>query len=275
MIYVEDAETGEQIFVDSGDPGFQRRLRAAADERQAALVAAARTAGVELFTVTTDEDLVRALARIAELRRRGAHDLRLALAAADPRRDPAALWDTGDCSGDAAARAAELAALGLVPAAPAAGRRRHVAPALFLGALALLFVALARPQATIAEPRREGTVVLAFDVSGSMAAKDVEPTPDGRREGGGPRIRRAAAVDDPARRRGVRRERRHRHAQPTDDHAAVLAAIDRLSPQGGTALGRGIQTSLSAIAGRTWNSTARAGRRRRRARTSATTAPQP
>jgi len=39
--------------------------------------------------------------------------------------------------------------------------------------------------------------------------------------------------------------------QPTDDHAAVLAAIDRLSPQGGTALGRGIQTSLSAIAGRT------------------------
>jgi uncharacterized protein (DUF58 family) len=70
MIYVEDAETGEQIFVDSDDPEFQRRLRAAADERQAALAAAARTAGVELFTVTTDEDLVRALARIAELRRR-------------------------------------------------------------------------------------------------------------------------------------------------------------------------------------------------------------
>jgi uncharacterized protein (DUF58 family) len=72
MIYVEDAETGEQIFVDSDDPEFQRRLRAVADERQAALVAAARTAGVELFTVTTDEDLVRALARIAELRRRRA-----------------------------------------------------------------------------------------------------------------------------------------------------------------------------------------------------------
>ena len=70
MIYVEDAETGEQIFVDSGDPGFQRRLRAAADERQAALVAAARTAGVDLFTVTTDEDLVRALVRVAELRAR-------------------------------------------------------------------------------------------------------------------------------------------------------------------------------------------------------------
>ena len=70
MIYVEDAETGEQIFVDSTDPAFQRRLRAAADERQAALTAAARTAGIDLFTVSTDEDLVRALARVAQLRRR-------------------------------------------------------------------------------------------------------------------------------------------------------------------------------------------------------------
>jgi uncharacterized protein (DUF58 family) len=70
MIWVEDAETGEQIFVDSDDPAFQRRLRAAADERQAALVAAARRAGTDLFTIATDEDLVRALARIADRRRR-------------------------------------------------------------------------------------------------------------------------------------------------------------------------------------------------------------
>jgi uncharacterized protein (DUF58 family) len=70
MIYVEDAETGEQIFVDTADAGFQQRLRAAAAERQATLTAAARTAGTDLYTVTTDEDLVRALARISELRRR-------------------------------------------------------------------------------------------------------------------------------------------------------------------------------------------------------------
>jgi uncharacterized protein (DUF58 family) len=70
MIYVEDAETGEQIFIDSDDPAFQRRLRAAADERQAELTAIARSAGIDLFTVATDEDLVRALARIGELRRR-------------------------------------------------------------------------------------------------------------------------------------------------------------------------------------------------------------
>jgi len=70
MIYVEDAETGEVIFVDTNDPGFQQRLRAGADERQSSLVADLRSAGIDLFTVSTDEDLVRALFRIAQLRRR-------------------------------------------------------------------------------------------------------------------------------------------------------------------------------------------------------------
>jgi uncharacterized protein (DUF58 family) len=70
MIYVEDAETGEVIFVDTDDAGFQQRLRAAADERQAALRTDLRSAGLELFTVSTDEDLVRALVRIVALRRR-------------------------------------------------------------------------------------------------------------------------------------------------------------------------------------------------------------
>jgi uncharacterized protein (DUF58 family) len=70
MIYVEDAETGEQIFVDSDDAGFQHRLRAAADERQASLTAGARSAGIDMFTVSTDDDLVRALFRIAQLRSR-------------------------------------------------------------------------------------------------------------------------------------------------------------------------------------------------------------
>ena len=70
MIYVEDAETGEQIFVDTGDPGFRARLRAAADERQVAINKAARKAGVDLHRVSTDEDLVRSLVRIAALRKR-------------------------------------------------------------------------------------------------------------------------------------------------------------------------------------------------------------
>ena len=70
MIYVEDAETGEVIFVDTDDPGFQQRLREQADERQSTLVADLRSAGLDLFTVSTDEDLVRALFRISQLRRR-------------------------------------------------------------------------------------------------------------------------------------------------------------------------------------------------------------
>jgi uncharacterized protein (DUF58 family) len=70
MIYVEDAETGEQIFVDTDDPGFRRRLAAAATARQAELTAVARSAGVDLHTVATDEDLVRAVIRIIERRRR-------------------------------------------------------------------------------------------------------------------------------------------------------------------------------------------------------------
>jgi len=70
MIYVEDAETGEQIFVDTSDPGFRSRLKTAADERQTLLEEATRSAGVDLHQVRTDEDLVRSLLRISELRRR-------------------------------------------------------------------------------------------------------------------------------------------------------------------------------------------------------------
>ncbi len=70
MIWIEDAETGEQIFVDSDDEGFRSRLTAAAEQRQADLRATVRSAGTDLHTVTTDEDLVRALVRISELRRR-------------------------------------------------------------------------------------------------------------------------------------------------------------------------------------------------------------
>jgi uncharacterized protein (DUF58 family) len=69
-VYVEDAETGEQIFVDTSDPGFRARLRAAADRRQAEIAAATARSGVELYRVGTDDDLVRSLVRIASLRRR-------------------------------------------------------------------------------------------------------------------------------------------------------------------------------------------------------------
>jgi Ca-activated chloride channel homolog len=56
------------------------------------------------------------------------------------------------------------------------GRRRFVPLVLFLVGLTLLLAGFARPEATLTVPREGATVVLAMDVSGSMAAKDVKPT---------------------------------------------------------------------------------------------------
>ena len=70
LIVVQDAETGEQLFVDSSDPEFRRRLRAAGEEREAAVRAAAQRAGVDLHVISTDDDLVTAFVRIVESRKR-------------------------------------------------------------------------------------------------------------------------------------------------------------------------------------------------------------
>ena len=56
------------------------------------------------------------------------------------------------------------------------GWRRFVPLTLFLIGLTLLLAGFARPEATLTVPREGATVVLAIDVSGSMAAKDVKPT---------------------------------------------------------------------------------------------------
>jgi uncharacterized protein (DUF58 family) len=70
LIVVEDAETGELLSVDTSDPEFRRRFRDAALARDTELAAAAARSGVDLHTVSTDEDLVDALVRIVERRRR-------------------------------------------------------------------------------------------------------------------------------------------------------------------------------------------------------------
>jgi uncharacterized protein (DUF58 family) len=70
VIVVEDAETGELLSVDTSDPEFRKRFHDIAAARQAELQAAARRAGVDLHEVSTQDDLVRALVRIVELRRR-------------------------------------------------------------------------------------------------------------------------------------------------------------------------------------------------------------
>jgi uncharacterized protein (DUF58 family) len=69
IVVMEDAETGEQLFVDTSDPAFRRRFHAAAAAREARIHATAGRVGVDLHTLSTDEDLVRGLVRIVELRK--------------------------------------------------------------------------------------------------------------------------------------------------------------------------------------------------------------
>jgi Ca-activated chloride channel family protein len=150
-----------------------------------------------------------------------------------------------------AERVARLASEGLV--STTAGERvrwrRHIPFALFALALALVCVGLARPTVSLALPDREGTVILAFDVSNSMRAKDLEPT----------RIAAAkkaalAFVDQQPRtiRIGVVAfgDSAVTALKPTRVKEEVVAAIERLSVGGGTSLGQGLFTSLRAIAGK-------------------------
>jgi uncharacterized protein (DUF58 family) len=64
LIVVEDAETGEQLVVDSSDPLFQARLQAGVDERDSLLAGRMRRAAVPLHRIGTDRDLVEALVEV-------------------------------------------------------------------------------------------------------------------------------------------------------------------------------------------------------------------
>jgi uncharacterized protein (DUF58 family) len=73
LVVVEDAETGEQLVVDSSDPLLRARLGAAVADREAALAAGMRRAGVPVHRIGTDADLVTALTEVvASTRRRRA-----------------------------------------------------------------------------------------------------------------------------------------------------------------------------------------------------------
>jgi uncharacterized protein (DUF58 family) len=69
-VILEDSETGEQVYVDTGDRRFRDRFAAAAKAREAAISTAFTRSGVEAVTLSTEEDLVRAIVRMATLRRR-------------------------------------------------------------------------------------------------------------------------------------------------------------------------------------------------------------
>lgn len=124
--------------------------------------------------------------------------------------------------------------------------RRHVPPLLLLGAIALMLLAAARPVAVVTLPSQQDTVILAIDISGSMRARDVEPT----------RLEAAQA----AARAFIAELPRHTRVgivafagtaslvqQPTLSREDALAAIDRLQLQRGTATGSGILVALATL----------------------------
>ena len=130
------------------------------------------------------------------------------------------------------------------------GLRRHLPPALFLLSLTILIVALARPQAVVSLPRVEGTLLLAFDVSGSMAADDLKPT---RMEAAKAAARGFVEAQPDSIQIGIVAFSDSGFAvqAPTNDRESILASINRLTPQRGTSLANGILASLAVIAGET------------------------
>ena len=67
-VIIEDAETGEQMYVDTHDKGFRRRFQEAAARRETDMTEAFKRSGVDALSLSTDEDLVRAIVRFAKLR---------------------------------------------------------------------------------------------------------------------------------------------------------------------------------------------------------------
>jgi len=160
-----------------------------------------------------------------------------------------------------------LIAAGLAWAAVVAGRRRTAALTaagvaaggtgrgragvwLTIAGLAVLALAVAGPSATVPVSHASGTVILAVDVSGSMAATDVAPS----RLDAAKRAALSFIAAQPAsvdigvvafQQGGLEA------ALPTADHATTSAAVQRLKTGGGTSLGDAILASLSAITHRT------------------------
>jgi len=127
-----------------------------------------------------------------------------------------------------------------------AGVRRHIPSLIFLVAITILIMSIARPQAEVSLPKLEGTVILTFDVSGSMAADDLKPT---RMEAA-----KAAATEFVNKQPsniligvvafsdgGISIQ------APTNDKTQTLETIYRLVPRRGTSLGNGILVSLNTI----------------------------
>ncbi|MGE0025777.1 MAG: VWA domain-containing protein [Thermoleophilia bacterium] len=134
----------------------------------------------------------------------------------------------------------------IAAADPGPRLRRHLPLALAMLALTGLVFALARPAVDRQVPRERATIMLAVDVSGSMAATDVDPY----------RLRAAqdaalTFIEEVPRQYQVGLVSFSGQANvlvaPTTDREAMRRAIETLTPDGATAVGEAIESSLDAI----------------------------
>jgi Ca-activated chloride channel family protein len=147
-------------------------------------------------------------------------------------------------------RTAALAAAGVVAGGPRRGRTRLGGVWFTIAGLAVLAVAVAGPTASVPVSHASGTVILAMDVSGSMAATDVAPS---RLSAAKQAALSFISVQPGSVDIGVVAFEQGglEAALPTADHATAAAAIRRLKTGGGTSLGDAILASLSAITKKT------------------------
>jgi Ca-activated chloride channel family protein len=145
--------------------------------------------------------------------------------------------------------AARYGSLGLVHDAQGSGLgvRRHVPATIFLSGITILLFSLSRPQATVSVPKIQGTVMLTFDVSGSMAAEDLKPT---RMEAAKAAAKQFVENQPTGISIGVVvfSDGGISVQPPTDNRAETIQTIDRLVPRRGTSIGNGVLVALNAIA---------------------------
>jgi Ca-activated chloride channel family protein len=124
--------------------------------------------------------------------------------------------------------------------------RRHVPMLAFLLAVAVLIVAAARPQRTLARTVETASIMLANDTSGSMAATDVAPSRLGAAQRAADRF--LASVPGSVRVGLLEFNTKVTLLQsPTTDHALVHSALAQLRVTGGTAIGDALHTALRTL----------------------------
>ena len=127
------------------------------------------------------------------------------------------------------------------------GWRRHVPAGLLVSALVLMTMAFAKPAAAVEVPREAATIVVAIDTSASMQATDVSPNRfEAAQDAAAAFVESLPDTFDVAlvSFSGTATV----EVAPTDDHAAVVAAIDRLRMGEGTAIGEAVAISVSTAA---------------------------